>query len=425
MTTLLTPFLTVCVWERRLACILMAVLMVGCGGETGMSGPPDGGGSELRPGLTLSVGVAPEAASVAQTLGWTGGVPGAEVRVHRFGTDFAWETATTDAQGVARLPDLITGRYRVAVYRPLTEAESAQTGVAALAGGRELDISAGGTENTLDVIPNQPGSLVISEVYATSPFVSEVRYDFHMYFELYNNSDQTVFLDGLTFGTTLGIPNISATLTCEQSAPFRKDPGGMWAHFLHRFPGSGAEFPLAPGGVAVVALDAVDHSTVDSRFPDMSHADFELFGSADVDNPDVPNVVEVGVEPFQLGHGLRFFISDVLFIARRVDPAALESQILTGFKTDEKLLRVPASDLIDVVWTTPNGAFNEQRFDFCDGPVHAIFDQLGGGFVTNGPDLGFSVQRIPLPGTGGARLQDTNVSAVDLVRARFTPGSVP
>jgi len=158
----------------------------------------------------------------------------------------------------------------------------------------------------------------------------------------------------------------------------------------------------------------------------MSHADFELFGSADVDNPDVPNVVEIGVEPFQLGHGLRFFVGHTLFIAERVDPAALDRQVLSIPQVaDVEFVRIPIDKLIDVVWTEKDDALAEQRFEGCDGQVHAIFDQLGGGFIKQGADLEFSVQRILLPGTGGAGLQDTNVSAVDLVRARVTPGSVP
>jgi hypothetical protein len=56
--------------------------------------------------------------------------------------------------------------------------------------------------------------------------------------------------------------------------------------------------------------------------------------------------------------------------------------------------------------------------------VHPTFDQLGGGFVTNGVDLTLSVQRIGLPGSPG-KLQDTNVSAVDLVKGPITPGRVP
>ncbi|MCE2423326.1 MAG: hypothetical protein J4G03_08495, partial [Gemmatimonadetes bacterium] len=95
----------------------------------------------------------------------------------------------------------------------------------------------------MELVPNQTGSLVISEVYAPStPSRDGFNYDFHMFFELYNNSDQTVFLDGLTFGKVQFIDIATPTVSCAESAPFRKDPEGVWAVFLHRFPGTGGQY---------------------------------------------------------------------------------------------------------------------------------------------------------------------------------------
>ena len=278
----------------------------------------------------------------------------------------------------------------------------------------------------MELVPNRTGSLVISEIYAPSTLVAELSYNFHMYFELYNNSDRTVFLDGLTFGTVSLIDIAAPHASCAESARFRKDPDGVWGEFLHRFPGSGGEYPLAPGDAAVIALDAIDHSVVDPRFPDLSNADFELFGSGDVDNPDVPNLPEIGLRPWFHGHGLLFYYSRPLFIANELDPASLERVVERLGSGDVTRIRIPTMDLIDVIWTEQDDAFIDQLYERCDGVVHEIFDQLGGGFMPGGEDLTASAQRIRLPGASGAagRLQDTNVSAVDLVSARFTPGTI-
>ena len=405
--------------------IVLCLSAVACIGEVGFSDSPPGGGDHLRPGLTVNVRVAPEAAEVAQALGWAGGVPGAEVRVHRIGTDFAWETAITDARGNAYLPQLVSGRYRLAVYRPLTDEESAQAGVSALASGRIVDIGGAGTEQTMELVPNRAG-LVISEVYApsTGPSVG-FSYNFHMYFELYNNSDRTVFLDGLTFGKSDLIDISAPVASCAESARFRKDPDGIWAQFLHRFPGRGGQYPLGPSEAVVVAMDAIDHSVVDPRFPDLSNADFELLGFGDVDNPAVPNVVEVGLSNWFHGHGLLFYYIHSLFIANEVDPASLERVVWSVSSGDFPMIRVPDTDLIDVMWMEVDDALQDQRYERCDGVVHGTFDQLGGGFLPS--DLSMSAQRIRLPGAAGAagRLQDTNVSAVDLVGAPITPGTIP
>ena len=404
--------------------IFLSLFAVACSGEAGLSDP--GGGDHLRPGLTVNVGAAPEAAAVAQALGWASGVPGAEVRAHRLGTDFAWETAVTDDQGTAYLPRLVSGRYRVAVYRPLTNAESERVGVAALASGRIVDVEGAGTVQTMDLAPNRTGPLVISEVYAPATLNAELQYNFHMFFELYNNSDRPVFLDGLTFGI-VQLPDIAAPVaSCDESARFRKDPDGVWAEFLHRFPGSGGQYPLAPGDAVVVALDAIDHSVVDPRLPDLSNADFELLGFGDVDNPDVPNAVEVGLRSWFHGHGLLFYVSHSLFIANEVDPASLERAVWSLSSGDLTLIKIPAADLIDVMWTERDDALQDQRYERCDGVVHKNFDQLGGGYLPGGGNLSLSAQRIRLPGRAGAAggLQDTNVSAVDLVGAPITPGAI-
>ena len=417
--------------RRRLvvAGVAVAGLGVGCSVEVGFSDPPADGGDHLRPGLTVSVGVAPEAAEVARVLGWTDGVPGAEVRAHRIGTEFAWETAVTDDGGTAHLPHLVSGRYRLAVYRPLAEEESAAVGVSALASGSIVEVGADGSEHPAKLVPNRTGSLVISEVYAPGTPPAEGSYNFHMYFEVYNNSDRTVFLDGLGFGYVHLFDIATPTVPCSQTASFRKDPDGVWGHFLHRFPGGGGEHPLPPGTAAVVARDAIDHSVIDPRFPDLSHADFELLGSGDVDNPDVPNLPETGLASWFDGHGLLFSHVHTLFVSHELDVTSLERRFLVE-GDDHENFRVPATDIIDLLSLDVADAFQDQLLERCDGIVHGSFDQLGGGFPPRSPNdlsyLSVSVQRIRLPGPEGAagRLQDTNVSAVDLVAAPFTPGTI-
>ncbi|WP_419940955.1 hypothetical protein [Candidatus Palauibacter sp.] len=62
-------------------------------------------------------------------------------------------------------------------------------------------------------------------------------------------------------------------------------------------------------------------------FPDLSAADFELRGNGDVNNPDVPDLPEIGLRSWFHGHGLLFYVGHVLFIAERLDPAALERTV--------------------------------------------------------------------------------------------------
>lgn len=411
----------------RLGCLSFAVAVTltwACTGDVGFIVPGERG--EEKGGLTLTVQVGQEAVAVAKALGWDDGVPGAEVRVHRLGTEFGWETAVTDAAGVARLPNLLSGQYRVAAYRALSESEAAIAGPAALGAGTLRRISSSGTELSLEMVPNRPESLVISEIFAHDHADFLRGSLFYYYVELYNNSDEIVFLDGLTFGHTRGVPStVTATRSCEESATQRHDPDGVWAAFFHRFPGGGADYPLMPRATAVVALDAIDHSTFHPLLPDLSGADIELLGSADVDNPDVPNAVEIGIRNTPEGHGVHFrVLGNGVFIARRVTPDQLPRYVSVTPAGEYEYARIPADHLIDVVWAEMSYAWGEQQIEYCDGSIHPRFDQLGGGYMVHNEDAAVSMQRIPLPGGPAGLLQDTNVSAVDMIKAPITPGTI-
>jgi len=400
-------------------------LLTGCtAGEVELYEPE---GSGLGQGLTVKVGLEESAAEIGEALGWTEGVPEAEVRVHRLGTEFRWQTALTDSAGEARLPDLIPGLYRLAAYRALTDDEAAQLGSRrrAFGDGLMLDISGARTE-TLALAPDRRGALLISELYGAAPLVAEVQWNYHHYLEVYNNSDTTVFLDGMILGWVFGHRfEYSNGYTCLESAPFRNDPDGVWSTSFHQFPGSGAEYPLAPGQNAVVAIDAIDHSQIHPSFPDLTHADFELLGPADVDNPAVPNMPDIGLEYDRLGHGMTLRIGWAFFLSQAVDIETLpRGQPWPEY--DIEYVRFPRQALLDVLATEKNDALDEQNLPRCRESVHRNFDRLAGGFARKN-DLEYSVQRIVIDYTpdGRAILQDTNTSAVDLVSALYTVGTLP
>jgi hypothetical protein len=381
-------------------------------------------GSGLAQGLTVKVELDSTAADIAQALGWTAGVPGAEVRVHRLGTEFRWRTVLTDSAGEAHFPDLIPGRYRLAGYRALTDAEATQLDSRRRGFGDGLMLDSGPQSRTLTLAPDRHGSLLISELYGASPFVAEVQWNYHRYLEIYNNSDTTSYLDGMILGEAYGYHyDQPPHWTCDLTEPFRNDADGVWAVEFHQFPGSGAEYPLAPGGIAVVAVDAIDHSQIHPNFPDLSSADFELLGPADVDNPAVPNMPDIGLEYDRRGHGMIPSVEQTYFLSQPVDVETLPR----ASWWDMAYARFPRQELLDVLATEKNDALSEQEYPRCLEQVHRNFDRLAGGFTKGGVDLEYSVQRLVIDSTPDGRviLQDTNTSAVDLVRALYTVGTLP
>jgi hypothetical protein len=403
------------------ACV--ALVLASCTAGEVILYEPEGSG--LARGLTVKVELDSAAAEIGEALGWADGVPGAEVRVHRLGTEFRWETALTDSAGEARFPTLIQGTYRLAAYRALTDEEAAQLGSRrrGFGDGLILDIS-GPRTWTLALAPDQQGALLISEVYGTAPRVDEAQWDYHHYLEIYNNSDTTIYLDGMVLGKAYPYHLDKPPLwTCDLTVAFRNDPDGVWAVEFHQFPGSGAEYPLAPGGVAVVAQDAIDHAQFHASFPDLSNADFELLGFADVDNPAVPNMQDIGLQYDRRGHGMTPFVGDTYFLSEPVDIETLPR----ASWWDLIYARFPHQKLLDVLATEVNDALHEQNYPRCEVQVHRNFDRLAGGFIEHGEDLEYSVQRVVIDYTpdGRAILQDTNTSGLDLVRALYTLGTLP
>jgi hypothetical protein len=404
------------------------LLLGGCtAGEVELYEPE---GSGLGQGLTVKVELDSTAADIAGALGWTDGVPGAEVRVHRLGTEFRWRTELTDSVGQARFPNLIPGRYRLAAYRALTDEEAAQLGSRrrAFGDGLMLDIS-GPRIRTLTLAPDRRGALVISELYASYPSADEVDWSYHLYLEIYNNSDTTIYLDGMILGEAIPYhldnpPNY----TCASMEPFRNDPDGVWSDMFHQFPGSGAEYPLDPGGIAVVAMDAIDHSQYHPSFPDLTDADFELSGFADVDNPAVPNLPDIGLEYDRRGHGMSLGSFNTYFLSESVDVETLPRASPWAPPYVREYVRFPREALLDVLAAQEDNALHEQNYPHCHEQVHRNFDRLAGGFTKGGGvDLEYSVQRVVIDSTpdGRAILQDTNTSGVDVVRALYTVGTLP
>lgn len=101
-------------------------LLTGCSaGDVALHEPE---GSGLVRGLTVKVELDSATANIADVLGWTDGVTDAEVRVHRVGSEFRWDTALTDSAGTAHYLHLIQGIHRLAAQRVLTDDEADRLG---------------------------------------------------------------------------------------------------------------------------------------------------------------------------------------------------------------------------------------------------------------------------------------------------------
>jgi hypothetical protein len=128
---------------------------------------------------------------------------------------------------------------------------------------------------------SKSSALLISEVYYTGAIPKPVPQYFHDQFtEIYNNSDQTIYLDSL--------------LIADVDYGFADD---TLIHAVHAymFPGDGDDYPIEPGTFIVIAQDAIDHSPKPIYSVNLLNSDFEYYvaDAGDVDNPNVTNMIQI------------------------------------------------------------------------------------------------------------------------------------
>lgn len=124
----------------------------------------------------------------------------------------------------------------------------------------KVRICGGDQTISLELVRSKAGALVIKEIYCggCSKAPKEGTYQSDQYLLLHNNSPETCYLDGLCMGTLSPYNSIG-------SNPWLSD--GELPDFLPviqavlMIPGSGKDFPLAPGEDALLCLrGAIDHT---------------------------------------------------------------------------------------------------------------------------------------------------------------------
>jgi hypothetical protein len=384
--------------------------------------PPPG---VQRATLRVLVDLDERDADVGAALGWDG-IDNIHVTIRR---RVGGETASAVIQhpgDSAVFGNLLTGSYEVLAYRALTDAELAAlppqyADVTAFGGGAQVSVSAPYTGFRLAALAGRRGTLIFSEFYGHSPVFEGALYDFGHYITIYNNGDAPVLLDGKVLGFALVYYFDNPDHPCDVSLPFRSDADGIWTRHRYVFPWVGKV--LQPGQTAVIATDAVNHAGFGFGF-DLTGADYEFIGSSDVDNPAVPNMIQIGGPEWQplLGHG-------------QLVPSSLNAWVLAESLSENELVvgnpppaglehrRIPTDAILDVFHT--------------DSP-NPVIPRCADGLMAH-PDLDRQHARLSVfwqPESmrrrlfgrledGRPILQRTRTSALDFERVLSGPGVLP
>lgn len=335
-------------------------------------------------------------------------------------------TAQTDAAGEALFEGVIPGSYEVSATQAL-DADQALTVTGKF--NQPLNLNAAGSISVAaSPVDGQNFSLELAGVPAGDLVFKEVYYtgvpDFYFsdqFVEIYNNSGEEIFLDGLYIADIWG-PSGQINPTTTPTA-FADDTDHVYANSVWQIPGSGQEYPLAPGESIIIAQDGIDHTAENENTTvDLSTADWETFNqrddNRDVDSPAVPNLERV-----YFTGGFDWLVSvfgPALVIFRTDDFDGLEQvQVPDLPDTFAPRIRIPNSLVID----TFEGLRDAESSGFQRIPA-----ALDAGFVfATDTYVGESFRRkVALTQDGRTVLQDTNNSGNDFERLDApTPGIIP
>lgn len=373
---------------RRRWVSVLAVVALGCVGVgEGVPMPP--GAVELRVRVEYPMAYADRMAR------------GVDVSITRGDTTIA---AVTDVDGVARFAVLAIDRWRVRASVSLSADEAMR-----LTGhSRPATLSAeadaiGAPEAAMTLTGPALGWLVIRELYYSgSPGVGGNHYFSDQFIDLYNNSTEVIYADGLCVGDAHGPAGRINPGT--MPTPFGGDADHVYLESVWQVPGSGRDHPIAPGGHLVIAHDGAPHQP-DSRL-DLSDADWETFNERadgrDVDSPTVPNLRRV---VFNGGFDWLLPVFGASVVVFRVDDVdSLERVRVPGYPGPR--VRLPSAavlDAVDALMNEDSGRYKRLPVSLDRGSTHV-----------SGTYTGESVRRrVVATIDGRAIVQDTDDSTED------------
>lgn len=350
--------------------------------------------------------------------------------------DNSQQSALTDMNGVAAFIDIAPGSYNVSASMDLSPEE------AGAASGYYEAMTLNAVQNNLELmggvdtpcfitLDGKPSSsLVISELYFNGTMVDWLFYK-SQYIELYNNSSEVVYADGL-YVASLAPGTVGSSPT---DIPLALDlTETVYARKIMRVPGSGQEFPVQPGETFLIALNAVDYSNAGaSTNVDLSGADIETYSKTwmedmgrtgsydDIDNIDVPNMecvylaLEAGwysLDP--AAPSIAIFRNESFEITQVTDPAAGDP-----VKIHEKYAAIAVSDIIDGVDVMLNA--EKGSFKRLPTSIDAGFSYIDAYF--SGKSVVRKVEKV-VDGTDRKILKDTNNTTNDFeLTDTPTPGA--
>ncbi|REC44129.1 DUF4876 domain-containing protein [Chryseobacterium pennipullorum] len=155
-----------------------------------------------------------------------------------------------------------------------------------------LVINGSESSKTIDLALKAGSSsdLILEEIFFTGTKTPQgAMYFGDQYFKITNNTDQTLYADGM-----LVIQSSFMTNEKQEYSP-NIMANTFSAGAIIRIPGTGTTYPVKPGESIVIAEDAINHQDFNPLSVNLTNANFQIFkeDSEDIDNPSVPKMLNV------------------------------------------------------------------------------------------------------------------------------------
>jgi len=213
-------------------------------------------------------------------------------------------TRTKASNGTSVSVDsLVSGVYNITVQATFSNNGFAYNYIGS---AQNVEITADGVDCSVAVSATKASALVLKELFyncSVNSTTGKGAYIKDNFYEVYNNSDQTVYADGLCIGEVLS----NITYTWDQSdfskvSDYTGNPEDyvFMATLVWQIPGDGSTYPIEPGESIVIAASAINHTEVNAASPNLSTAEFEAYcdhygekGQTDAEAPNMTLAVQV------------------------------------------------------------------------------------------------------------------------------------
>lgn len=191
------------------------------------------------------------------------------------------------------------GRYNIAATGNISYAIGSSRSVTTMK-AEALGVEVTGKESTSSMVTllfnnyNAEAGMVIEEIFFTSStFIGTQRpYTDDQYLILTNNSDHLIYADSLAIVES----KFQSDMQWELTPDFMKS--AITVSWIYLIPGNGTSVPVEAGESLIIALNAKNHTLINSNSIDLSGAQFEFYDVSpnteffDEDNPAATNLVK-------------------------------------------------------------------------------------------------------------------------------------